>query len=149
MTSNRKRIDASPEQVWAILANGWLYPVWMVGATAVRGVDARWPEAGSSINHATGAWPLTVDDTTRVVSSHPPGELTLLLKRWPLGMAEVRLSLSPAGSGGTQVTMEEKAVSGLGARIPDQVKYPLLRWRNNETLTRLGFVARGRRPRMA
>ena len=28
-----------PSAVWAVLADGWLYPVWVVGAARMREVD--------------------------------------------------------------------------------------------------------------
>jgi len=32
MATNTRRIKATPEQVWDVLADGWLYPLWVVGA---------------------------------------------------------------------------------------------------------------------
>ena len=29
-------VQATPEQVWDVLADGWVYPVWVVGATRMR-----------------------------------------------------------------------------------------------------------------
>ena len=40
-------IDADPAQVYAVLADGWLYPLWVVGATHMRQVDAHWPAVGA------------------------------------------------------------------------------------------------------
>ena len=40
MTRTTRTIEATPDQVWAVLADGWLYPLWVVGATMVAA--PRW-----------------------------------------------------------------------------------------------------------
>lgn len=32
MAQNTRLVHATPEQVWNVLADGWLYPVWVVGS---------------------------------------------------------------------------------------------------------------------
>ena len=46
-----KVIDAPPEQVWAVLADGWTYSDWVVGTVHVRDVDDDWPRVGSELHH--------------------------------------------------------------------------------------------------
>ena len=65
MAQNTRLMHATPEQVWAVLSDGWLYPVW-VGASRMREVDETWPEVGSKLHHSVGAWPLLIDDNTEV-----------------------------------------------------------------------------------
>ena len=55
-------VRATPADVFAVLADGWLYPSWVVGASRVRGVDGTWPQPGSRIHHSVGVWPLLIDD---------------------------------------------------------------------------------------
>lgn len=50
-------VKAPIDAVWAVLADGWSYPVWVVGASRVRDVDAGWPAVGTRIHHAFGPWP--------------------------------------------------------------------------------------------
>jgi uncharacterized protein YndB with AHSA1/START domain len=137
-------LSAIPEQVWAVLSDGWLYPLWVVGATRMREVDANWPEAGSRLHHSVGVWPLTVDDTTDVVECRPTSLLELRAHAWPLGRADVTIRLRPQGAE-TEVVMEEDAVSGPGGLLPRPLQDPLLLWRNTESLRRLAFLAE-RRP---
>ncbi len=79
------RIDARPDQVWDVLADGWPYSNWVVGSSHMRAVEAAWPAAGSRLFHASGVWPATLRDETPV--SGParlvPSPLTeaLLLRR--------------------------------------------------------------------
>lgn len=143
MTENERVIDASPEEVWSVLADGWLYPLWVVGATRMRDVDESWPAVGSRLHHSIGVWPCVIDDETKVVAAEPPRRMGLRAKGWPLGEADVVIELEPAGRG-TRVTIHEQAVEGPGRFIPPALQAPLIKWRNSETLHRLALVAEGR-----
>ena len=143
MATNTREIKTVPDKVWAVLADGWLYPLWVVGATRMRDVDASWPQQGSKIHHSAGVWPLVIDDNTEVLDSDPGRMLRLRARGWPLGEAEVTITLSPAGAH-TRVEIAEKAVSGPGALMPAPVESVLMKWRNSETLRRLAFVAENR-----
>ena len=143
MSENQRTIHASPDAVWQVLADGWLYPVWVVGATRMRDVDPDWPAQGSRIHHSAGVWPVVVNDETRVESVEPQRRLRLRAKGWPLGEADVVIELEPAGAG-TTVRIIEDAATGPGKLVPKVVRTPLLKWRNSETLRRLAFLAEGR-----
>ena len=39
MSTTSRTIAATPEQVWSVLADGWLYPLFVVGAARMRDVD--------------------------------------------------------------------------------------------------------------
>ena len=143
MTVNVRTIDAPPQAVWDVLADGWLYPLWVVGATRMRAVDEDWPAVGSRIHHSAGVWPVVVDDNTEVKAAEPVQRLRLRAKGWPLGEAEVVLELEAVGAG-TRVTIHEDAVEGPGRLVPAIVRGPMLKWRNTETLRRLAYVVEGR-----
>ncbi len=144
MTVNTRLVHATPEQVWDVLADGWLYPVWVVGASRMREVEDAWPAVGSKLHHSVGLWPLLIDDNTEVLESVPGVSLTLRARAWPVGEAHVHLRLEPAGAE-TEVRIEEKAVSGPGAFVPPPIEGVTLKWRNTETLRRLAFIAERRR----
>jgi uncharacterized protein YndB with AHSA1/START domain len=143
MATNTRDIAATPDQVWAVLADGWLYPLWVVGATRMRDVDATWPEQGSALHHSVGVWPIVVDDETRVLESRPGQRIKLRAKAWPGGEAEVVITLEPVGEH-TRVRIDEKTVSGPGSLTPQPIEDILMKWRNNETLNRLAHVVEGR-----
>lgn len=42
-----RRVDAPAEAVWSVLADGWSYANWVVGAARVRDVDPGWPAQGT------------------------------------------------------------------------------------------------------
>jgi uncharacterized protein YndB with AHSA1/START domain len=143
MATNTRDIAATPDQVWDVLADGWLYPLWVVGATRMRDVDATWPAEGSALHHSVGVWPLVVDDETRVLESRPGHRIKLRAKAWPGGEAEVAITLEPVGDR-TRVRIEEQTVSGPGSLTPKPIEDVLLKWRNTETLNRLAHVVEGR-----
>ena len=144
MSSNRRVLTATPDQVWDILSDGWLYPLWVVGASRMREVDEQWPAVGARLHHSVGTWPLLIDDSTEVRETSPGSMIRLRARTWPFGAAEVTLRLSPVGTD-TEVTIEEQATSGPAARVPKVIQDPALGWRNVESLRRLAYVAE-RRP---
>jgi uncharacterized protein YndB with AHSA1/START domain len=143
VSRNQTTIDTRPDKVWDVLSDGWLYPLWVVGATRMRAVDDTWPDPGSKLHHSAGVWPLALDDTTEVVECEPERFLRVLARGWPLGEAEVRVTLTGLG-GRTTVELEEQPVKGPGALIPKPIYTPLLTWRNVESLRRLAFLVEGR-----
>ncbi|MCW2765488.1 MAG: hypothetical protein JWO11_1447 [Nocardioides sp.] len=143
MSINTRTVAATPDQVWDVLSDGWLYPVWVVGASRMREVDDRWPAAGAQLHHSVGAWPLLLDDTTEVVECHPGSMLRLRAHARPFGTAEVVLRLQATGPD-TEIVMEEDAVSGAGRLVPKPVRDVQLTWRNVEALRRLAYLAEGR-----
>ena len=143
MATTTRTIKATPEQVWDVLADGWLYPLWVVGASRMREVDTTWPEVGAQLHHSVGAWPLLVNDNTEVVDAIPGRMMALHARARPTGVAAVRITLEPSG-GHTRVVIEEDAMSGPARLIPRLVRDPALVWRNVESLRRLAYLAERR-----
>jgi len=143
MSTNTRVIHATPDQVWHVLGDGWLYPLWVVGASRMRAVDDHWPSVGSRLHHSVGSWPLLVDDTTEVKEVTPGAMLRLRARAWPTGEAEVVIRLRAQGVD-TEVEIEENAVAGPAALIPGLIEDPLLGWRNVEALRRLALLVEGR-----
>ena len=110
MAENTRLVHATPEQVWEVLSDGWLYPVWVVGASRMREVDVHWPAVGSKLHHSVGLWPLLIDDNTEVTATVPGHSVTLRARAWPVGEAEVHIRLVPVGAE-TEVRITEDAVS--------------------------------------
>jgi uncharacterized protein YndB with AHSA1/START domain len=134
---------ATPDQVWEVLCDGWLYPLWVVGASRMRDVDDGWPAPGTRLHHSVGTWPLLLDDVTESVEHVAGSRLVLHAHAWPAGRATVILRLSAVGTD-TEVTIEEQATAGPGALVPRVVQDPMLAWRNVETLRRLAFLVERR-----
>lgn len=143
MATNSRIVQAPPEKVWEVLCDGWLYPLWVVGASRMREVDDHWPAVGARLHHSVGSWPLLLDDDTEVMESTPGTMLRLRARAWPTGEAGVTLHLRPSGSG-TEVVLEEDAVAGPGRLVPKPLRDAGLKWRNVEALKRLAYLVERR-----
>ncbi|TGN62802.1 SRPBCC family protein [Nocardioides eburneiflavus] len=143
MSTTSRPVAATPEQVWEVLSDGWLYPLFVVGASRMRAVDDSWPAVGSRLHHSVGTWPLLIDDTTEVLDVEEGRRLLLLARGWPAGQAHVDISLQPSGDT-TVVTITEDATAGPGTLIPKPLRDAQLHLRNVEALRRLAFLVEGR-----
>jgi len=54
----QRMVSAPPEAVWEVLADGWVYTGWVVGASRMRSVDPAWPVPDARLHHSVGGWPL-------------------------------------------------------------------------------------------
>ncbi|WP_151084118.1 SRPBCC family protein [Nocardioides cynanchi] len=143
MSTTTRVIKASPATVWEVLSDGWLYPVWVVGASRMREVDLTWPEVGSQLHHSVGAWPLLINDNTEVTESRHEQVLGLRGRGWPAGEVDIEIRLRPVGSD-TEVAIDEDAAAGPGLLIPKPLRGLTFQWRNVETLRRLAYIAERR-----
>ncbi|MBF9337412.1 SRPBCC family protein [Microbacterium lacticum] len=142
MARNAREMACTPDDVFRVLANGWLYPAWVVGASRMREVSADCPAPGSRLHHSFGVWPLLLDDVTEVLEYDPPRRAVLRAKGRPIGEAQVAIDVKPRG-GGCVVRIQEHAVAGPGALVPQAaLDIPLL-LHNAETLRRLAYLAEG------
>jgi hypothetical protein len=142
-------INAAPERIFAVLADGWTYSDWVVGTAHIRDVDPDWPAPGTALHHKAGPWPFSVRDTTISLDCQPPHLLLLAPKLWPLGAARVRLDLVPLGPATTRVAMTEDLDEGPLRLLRTLLENLALRWRNKESLRRLGELAVNRVPRLS
>jgi hypothetical protein len=132
--------SATTDQVWGVLADGWAYAAWVVGASRIRSVDARWPSVGTRIHHSAGSWPLLLNDKTTVLQCEPGHRLVLQAAGWPFGEATIDISLEPRGAG-CRIVMREDVTKGPGRVVPKPARQVLLRPRNRESLRRLALLA--------
>ena len=143
MSRNVRVLKCEPADVFAVLANGWLYPSWVVGASRMRDVDESWPDPGARLHHSFGVWPALIDDNTESVEWDPPYRSVVRARGWPVGEARVTLDVKPRGAGECVVRIQEEAVSGPATLVPAALMDLMLHWRNTETLHRLAYLAEG------
>ncbi|MDT0158264.1 SRPBCC family protein [Microbacterium sp. ARD32] len=148
MSRNVRLVRCAPEDVFEVLADGWLYPSWVVGASRMRAVDADWPRAGARLHHSFGVWPMLLDDRTVIEEHHPPHAMVMRARGWPVGEARVTLQVRRHGQDAL-VRIQEEAIAGPARWVPRPVMDALLHWRNAETLHRLAYLAEGRAARRA
>jgi hypothetical protein len=134
--------SVKPEAVMEVLTDGWLFGLWVVGASHIRSVDADWPQPGSKIHHAVGAWPALVKDHSEAKVYESDGMLEMTARGWPLGEALVRIEVHEK-DGSSHIALGERIVSGPG-RFVRPVERLLVVPRNKESLSRLVALAEGR-----
>lgn len=139
-----RRVHAPTPLVWSVVADGWEYATWVVGASRIREVDPEWPRPGSRLHHSFGVWPALIDDHTEVLTSEPGRTLLLKARGWPAGEAQVRIQISANGPDVSIVSIAEDAIAGPGRLLPRVVRQSLIVPRNTETLRRLALIAEGR-----
>lgn len=134
-------IGASPEEIFKVLADGWSYGSWVVGAAHTRDVDPDWPAVGARLHHRVGPWPVSIDDSTRVVAMERGRLLELDARAWPAGAARVRVTLEPLDADRTRVRIAEHLSSSKARHIPRMLQDLVLVPRNRECLARLDDLA--------
>ena len=144
MATATRRTTATPEAVWAVLADGWMYANWVVGTSHMRAVEATWPAVGSKLFHASGLWPVVRRDETEVEESAPFSRLVVRAKARPFGEARVVLEIASDGEG-SDLSMTEVPVRGPGKLLHNPVADLVLLRRNVEALARLAALAERRR----
>ena len=121
MSTTTRTVHGTPEAVFDVLADGWSYSQWVVGASRVRDVTTRVAAPWEArIHHSVGAWPLLMrrhDDGAALESGRTCSRLTV--RAWPSGEGVVRITCPRERGEGTEVTMEEdatKAARGCSSR---------------------------------
>jgi uncharacterized protein YndB with AHSA1/START domain len=134
----RAGIDA----VWRCVADPYSYRRWVSGTARIRSADPHWPAVGARLYHRFGRWPLRSRDHTTVLECDPPRRILLAAaaRPWALVRAEVTIV---AETGGTRITLCERVIGGLGARLP-RLTRPVQWARNRRSLRLLVELAEGR-----
>ncbi|GGM96858.1 polyketide cyclase [Actinoplanes campanulatus] len=141
MATVARTVQAPPDRIFAVLADGWSYSDWVVGTVHIRDVEEAWPAPGTRLHHKAGPWPLSLHDSSTVLACTPGKELKLNAGLWPLGAAEVDIRLDPVDGGATRVVIEEDFTEGPLRWVRNKLNDLLLHRRNMETLRRLADIA--------
>ena len=144
MIEVRRRVNATPDEVFEVLSNGWLYSSWVVGASRMRAVDEAWPQPGSRLHHSAGIWPAVIDDTTVSHEAVPGRRLVMTARGWPVGEARIDIQLEPDGADATTVILREDVSAGPTQIVPRPIRALAIKPRNIETLRRLAYIAERR-----
>ena len=173
MVTVEREIKASAEAIWNVLADGWLYAAWVVGASRMRAVDPRWPATGAVL-HRLVQTPADLESANpNLLHGAVNGGTAQLFQQLVfrpvtgLGRAETVVKASvpqrelvlhgkarPLGEvairvqleprpSGCLVILQEDAVGGPMALIPPLVRQLMIRPRNTEALRRLAYLAEG------
>lgn len=141
MATNTRTFSVPRDAVWDALCDGFSYARWVVGTSAIRDVDANWPQRNSRLHYRIGRGRLRHDGHTEVRDVAPGERLELEAHAWPVGSARIELVLRDV-NGGCEVRMVEHPARGAAAWLHNPVGDALIKLRNVEALRRLERVAR-------
>ena len=144
MATNSRSFAAPREAVWRVLADGYTYSSWVVGTSAIRGVDEHWPAVGSRLHYRVGRGPLRHDGHTEVLSVDDGKRLELEAHAWPLGTARIELIVEDEPGSECRVVLVEHPAQGAAAMLHNPIGDALLKLRNVEALRRLERLAKQR-----
>ncbi len=150
MAITRITVNAAPETVYEVLADGRSYEKWLVGCKRIRDVDTGWPTPGTRIHHRVGlGGPLTLDDTTKSLEEHRPNYLRLEARARPIGVAEVRFDIEPTDDGRCEVVIREEPIRGFAKTVHNPVLDVMIAFRNRKSLRQLRALSEAGQSRHA
>lgn len=134
MARNEKVVQATPEDVFAVLIDPAEFPRWVVGAHAIEGVDPRWPSVGAAFQHRSAGG--GVSDKTEILEIDEPKHLVLRAYLRPLGIARVEIDIESDGDG-ARIILRENADDGTKLAKVQPLVSLVMFVRNLEAMRRL------------
>jgi carbon monoxide dehydrogenase subunit G len=132
-------IQATPEAVWDVLADGDLYAEWVVGPSEVTPKDGQWPEVGATIAYEVRLGPLRLHNESVVRRCVPGSELELEAKAGRLGTARIAVELRSWGEQ-CLVIVDEHPLRGPGGLLHNVGVEALIQVRHRAMLARLASL---------
>jgi hypothetical protein len=129
-------IKASPQTVWAVLADGTRYADWVVGTASSRPVRGTWPQEGAAIGYEVRIGPVGLSNETVVRRCEEGSVLELEAKAGRLGTARIAIELKPWGEH-CLVVVDEHPLRGAGGRLHNAGTEALIQLRHRAMLARL------------
>ncbi|MEU3254321.1 SRPBCC family protein [Streptomyces sp. NPDC006997] len=148
MAVRHRLIAATPEAVWAVLADGDRYVDWVVGPSNVTPEAGRWPEVGATIVYQVQLGPLRLRNVSVVRHREPGSRLEIEAKAGRLGTARIAIELRPWGEQ-CLVIVDEHPLRGPGGLLHNVGVEALIQVRHRAMLDRLAKLCEaggGRRP---
>ncbi|WP_030691018.1 SRPBCC family protein [Streptomyces globisporus] len=128
-------LEATPEEVWAVLSDGRRYARWVVGTHDSWERDDHWPAVDAELGYALKLGPWTYHGRTISRRCEPIRRLELEAATH-LGSARISFLVEPWGSR-TLVLVDEHPLRGPAARWHNSAADLVLRWRHRQLLARL------------
>lgn len=141
MSLVKREMDATPEAVFAVLADASTYEDWVVGSKDIRDAEPHWPAPGSTFHHTQGKGPAVVKDTTSVIESQEPTHLVLEVRARPFIVSIVEMSIESLGISRCRVSMYEHPTGGWVKPVWNPLFDRGMSARNVECLRRLEKLA--------
>ncbi|MGW3245571.1 SRPBCC family protein [Streptomyces sp. NPDC001070] len=136
MAVQHRLVGGSPEEVWAVLADGSRYGEWVVGPSHSHQSDGQWPHVGSCIEYGVNVGPLVAEGKPIVRICRPPRQLELEADAGWLGTARIAIELRPWGED-TLIILDEHPLRGPGGFLHNAALDALIQLRHRSMLGRL------------
>ena len=144
MAITERLMACTPQQVFDVLLDAYLYKHWVVGAKDIRGADPHWPAIGATFYHRLGTAQAHLKDKSEILDLEVPHRIELRIYARPLGIGRVIITARPTDDG-TIVSIKEDPEIGTKLRPLGPLINPLTHIRNLESLRRLEKVISIRR----
>jgi len=139
MSFTSREIGAGVRTTFGVLTDPETYPRWLVGAQAIRDVDATWPQPGSRFHHVVGIGPVRIPDHTEVLAIEQDRLLSLQVRARPFVSARATFRVVGDDERCVVTLEEEPTVRWLGNAVRI-VMDPAMHARNHRSLARLAAV---------
>lgn len=136
MAVRHRLIQASPQAVWDVLADGDQYARWVVGTSDVTPKSGRWPQVGATVAYEVRLGALRLDNESVVRRCVEGSELELEAKAGKLGTARIAIELRPWGEQ-CLVVVDEHPLRGPGGLLHNVGVEALIQVRHRAMLARL------------
>lgn len=136
MAVRHRLVQASPQAVWDVLADGDLYVRWVVGPSQVTPKSGQWPQVGATIAYQVRLGPLRLNNESVVRHCVEGSLLELEAKAGTLGTARIAIELRPWGEQ-CLVIVDEHPLRGPGGLLHNAGVEAFIQVRHRAMLARL------------
>ncbi|MFD5800121.1 MULTISPECIES: SRPBCC family protein [unclassified Streptomyces] len=143
MAVRHRLIQATPQAVWDVLADGDLYVEWVVGPSDSTPRSGHWPEVGATIAYEVRLGPLRLDNESVVRHKADGRLLEIEAKAGRLGTARISVELRPWGEQ-CLVIVDEHPLRGPGGILHNTGVEALIQVRHRAMLARLARLCESR-----
>ncbi|MGC9499463.1 SRPBCC family protein [Streptomyces sp. WG7] len=139
MAVRHRLIQASPQAVWDVLADGNQYVKWVVGPSEVTPKAGQWPQVGATIAYEVRIGPVRLNNESVVRHCVEGSVLELEAKAGRLGTARIAIELRPWGDQ-CLVLVDEHPLRGPGGLLHNVGVEALIQVRHRAMLARLASL---------
>ncbi|MER7800753.1 SRPBCC family protein [Streptomyces parvulus] len=143
MAVRHRLIEATPQAVWDVLADGELYVEWVVGPSDSTPDAGHWPEVGATIAYEVRLGPLRLSNESVVRHKVDGRLLEIEAKAGRLGTARISVELRPWGEQ-CLVIVDEHPLRGPGGLLHNTAVEALIQVRHRAMLARLAHLCESR-----
>lgn len=136
MAVRHRLVQATPQAVWDVLADGNLYADWVVGTSDSTPGAGQWPQVGATLTYEVRLGPLRLNNESVVRHKVDGSLLEIEAKAGSLGTARISVELRPWGEQ-CLVIVDEHPLRGPGGLLHNAGAEALIQVRHRTMLARL------------